>query len=112
MSTEGCSHTLPALPDVTALLPELKLDASVEAARDGLAPETTAEPETTPEPTDEPAPESTAAPENTPEAQSAAIPEKYLGAWYGVSMEMEGVSYPLADMGMELTHHHRRGRRG
>ncbi|MDY5350074.1 MAG: leucine-rich repeat protein, partial [Candidatus Ventricola sp.] len=102
VSTEGCSHTLPALPDVTALLPELKLDASVEAAAT-VSPETTAEPETTPEPIDEPAPESTAAPENTPEAQSAAIPEKYLGVWYGVSMEMEGVSYPLADMGMELT---------
>lgn len=53
VSTEGCSHTLPALPDVTALLPELKLDASVEAAATVL-PETTAEPETTPEPTDEP----------------------------------------------------------
>ena len=102
VSTEGCSHTLPPLPDVTALLPELKLDASVEAAAT-VSPETTAEPETTPEPIDEPAPESTAAPENTPEAQSAAIPEKYLGVWYGVSMEMEGVSYPLADMGMELT---------
>ena len=102
VSTEGCSHTLPPLPDVTALLPELKLDASVEAAAT-VSPETTAEPETTPEPIDEPAPESTAAPENTPEAQSAAIPEKYLGVWYGVSMEMEGVSYPLADMSMELT---------
>ena len=102
VSTEGCSHTLPALPDVTALLPELKLDASVEAAAT-VSPETTAEPETTPEPIDEPAPESTAAPENTPEAQSAAIPEEYLGVWYGVSMEMEGVAYPLADMGMELT---------
>ena len=102
VSTEGCSHTLPALPDVTALLPELKLDASVEAAAT-VSPETTAEPETTPEPIDEPAPESTAAPENTPEAQSAAIPGEYLGTWYGVSMEMEGVSYPLADMGMELT---------
>ena len=87
---------------MTALLPELKLDASVEAAAT-VSPETTAEPETTPEPIDEPAPESTAAPENTPEAQSAAIPGEYLGTWYGVSMEMEGVSYPLADMGMELT---------
>ena len=102
VSTEGCSHTLPALPDVTALLPELKLDASVEAAA-AVAPETTAEPETIPESTDEPAPETIAAPENTPEAQDAAIPDEYLGIWYGVSMEMEGVSYPLADMGMELT---------
>ena len=102
VSTEGCSHALPALPDVTALLPELKLDASVEAAA-AVAPETTAEPETIPESTDEPAPETIAAPENTPEAQDAAIPDEYLGIWYGVSMEMEGVSYPLADMGMELT---------
>ncbi|MGN0759192.1 MAG: leucine-rich repeat protein, partial [Candidatus Ventricola sp.] len=105
VSTEGCAHALPALPDVTALLPELKLDASVEAAATVApdAPETTAEPETIPESTDEPAPETTAAPENTPEAQAAAIPDEYLGVWYGVSMEMEGVSYPLADMGMELT---------
>ena len=105
VSTEGCAHALPALPDVTALLPELKLDASVEATAPIApdAPETTAEPETTPESTDEPAPETTAAPENTPEAQNAAIPDEYLGVWYGVSMEMEGVSYPLADMGMEMT---------
>ena len=105
VSTEGCSHALPALPDVTALLPELKLDASVEATAPIApdAPETTAEPETTPESTDEPAPETTAAPENTPETQNAAIPDEYLGVWYGVSMEMEGVSYPLADMGMEMT---------
>ena len=41
VSTEGCSHTLPPLPDVTALLPELKLDASVEAAAT-VSPETTA----------------------------------------------------------------------
>lgn len=105
VSTEGCAHALPALPDVTALLPELKLDASVEATAPIApdAPETTAEPETIPESTDEPAPETTAAPENTPEAQNAAIPDEYLGVWYGVSMEMEGVSYPLADMGMDLT---------
>ncbi len=105
VSTEGCSHTLPALPDVTALLPELKLDASVEAAAAVApdAPETTAEPETIPESTDEPAPETTAAPENTPEAQDTAIPDEYLGIWYGVSMEIEGASYPLADMGMEMT---------
>ena len=82
--TEACTHALPALPDVTALLPELKLDASVEIA----APETEAKPEAEPEPE---------------AAQTAAIPDEYLGAWYGVSMEMEGVSYPLADMGMDLT---------
>lgn len=105
VSTEGCAHALPALPDVTAMLPELKLDAGVEAvaliAPD--APETTAKPETIPESTDTPASETTAAPENTTEAQDAAIPDEYLGAWYGVSMEIEGVSYPLADMGMDLT---------
>ncbi len=105
VSTEGCAHALPALPDVTAMLPELKLDAGVEAvaliAPD--APETTAKPETIPESTDAPASETTAAPENTTEAQDAAIPDEYLGAWYGVSMEIEGMSYPLADMGMDLT---------
>lgn len=105
VSTEGCAHALPALPDVTAMLPELKLDAGVEAvaAIAPDAPETMAKPETIPESTDAPASETTAAPENTTEAQDAAIPDEYLGAWYGVSMEMEGVSYPLADMGMDLT---------
>lgn len=96
VATETCAHTLPVLPDLPALLSELKLDASDEAAA-------TAAPETIPESTDAPASETTAAPENTPEAQNAAIPDEYLGAWYGVSMEMEGVSYPLADMGMDLT---------
>lgn len=105
VSTEGCAHALPSLPDVTAMLPELKLDAGVEAVAAVApdAPETTAKPETIPESTDAPASETTAAPENTTEAQDAAIPDEYLGAWYGVSMEIEGVSYPLADMGMDLT---------
>lgn len=105
VSTEGCAHALPVLSDVTALLSELKLDASVEAAATVApdAPETMTEPETTPEPTDEPAPETTAAPENTSEAQDTAIPDEYLGVWYGVSMEIGGESYPLADMGMDLT---------
>lgn len=105
VSTEGCAHALPALPDVTAMLPELKLDADVEAVAAVApdAPETTAKPETIPESTDVPASETTAAPENITEAQDAAIPDEYLGAWYGVSMEMEDVSYPLADMGMDLT---------
>ena len=105
VSTEGCAHALPALPDVTAMLPGLKLDAGVEAVAAVApdAPETTAKPETIPESTDAPASETTTAPENTTEAQDAAIPDEYLGAWYGVSMEMEGVSYPLADMGMDLT---------
>ena len=42
--TEGCAHTLPAMPDVGALLPGLKLDANAETA----APESeaAAEPET------------------------------------------------------------------
>ena len=105
VSIEGCAHALPALPDVTAMLPELKLDAGVEAVA-AVAPdasETTAKPETIPESTNAPASETTAAPENTTEAQDAAIPDEYLGAWYGVSMEIEGVSYPLADMGMDLT---------
>ena len=105
VSTEGCAHALPALPDVTAMLPELKLDTDVEAVASVApdAPETTAKPETIPESTDAPASETTAAPENTTEAQDAAIPDEYLGAWYGVSMEIEGVSYPLVDMGMDLT---------
>ena len=105
VSTEGCAHALPALPDVTAMLPGLKLDAGVEAVAAVApdAPETTAKPETIPESIDAPASETTAAPENTTEAQDAAIPDEYLGAWYGVSMEIEGVSYPLADMGMDLT---------
>ena len=105
VSTEGCAHALPALPDVTAMLPELKLDAGFEAVAAVApdAPETTAKPETIPESTDAPASETTAAPENITEAQDAAIPDEYLGAWYGVSMEIEGVSYPLADMGMDLT---------
>ena len=105
VSIEGCAHALPALPDVTAMLPELKLDAGVEAVAAVApdAPETTAKPETIPESTDAPASETTAAPENITEAQDAAIPDEYLGAWYGVSMEIEGVSYPLADMGMDLT---------
>ena len=105
VSIEGCAHALPALPDVTAMLPELKLDAGVEAVAAVApdAPETTAKPETIPESTNAPASETTAAPENTTEAQDAAIPDEYLGAWYGVSMEIEGVSYPLADMGMDLT---------
>lgn len=94
--TEACAHALPVLPALPALLSELKLDASDEAAA-------TAAPETIPESTDAPASETAAAPENTPEAQDTDIPEEYLGVWYGVSMEMEGVSYPLTDMGMDLT---------
>lgn len=76
--TEACAHALPVLPDLPALLPQLTLDPSMEVA----------------------APEPEAAPE--PKAQSAAIPDEYLGVWYGVSMEIEGASYLLANMGMEL----------
>ena len=106
VSTEGCAHALPALPDVTALLPELKLDASVEAAAAVApdSPETTAEPETIlRNPPTNPRPRPPQRPKIPPRRRIAAIPEEYLGAWYGVSMEMEGTSYPLADMGMELT---------
>ena len=91
--TEACAHALPVLPDVTALLPQLTLDPGMEVV--APEPEAAPEPEVAPEPIAEPAPE--------PAAQSAAIPDEYLGAWYGVSMEIEGASYPLADMGMELT---------
>ncbi len=94
--TEACAHALPVLPALPALLSELKLDASDETAA-------AAAPETIPESTDAPASETTAAPESTPEAQDTDIPDEYLGVWYGVSMEMEGVSYPLTDMGMDLT---------
>ena len=98
--TEACAHALPALPDLPALLP--RADAGSPAwkppRRSRPKPEagrtrTRSHANPSPRP---------ACP-NAPEAQSAAIPDEYLGVWYGVSMEMEGVSYPLADMGMELT---------
>lgn len=92
--TEPCTHTQPALPDLPALLPTLKLDASVENAAPAQ-PGTfvAAEPEVAPEPT--PIPE--------PVAQNAGIPDEYLGVWYGVRMEIGGTPYPLADMGLDVT---------
>ena len=92
--TEPCAHAQPALPDLPALLPTLKLDASVETAAPAQ-PGTlgAAEPEIAPEPT--PIPE--------PVAQSAGIPDEYLGVWYGVRMEIGGTPYPLADMGLDVT---------
>ena len=88
VTTEKCAHALPERPDVPALRPELMLAEGAESA----VPEATDAPETT----NEPAPEANAAP------QSAAIPEEYLGAWYGMSMDMEGTLYPLADLGMNI----------
>ena len=46
-------------------------------------------------------PEPTPIPE--PVAQSAGIPDEYLGVWYGVRMEIGGTPYPLADMGLDVT---------
>ncbi len=87
VTTEPCVHALPTLPDVAALLPGLKPDAGIEAT----APVSAAAPEA--------AAELTAA----PETQIAAIPEEYLGAWYGVSMAADGETYALADFGLEMT---------
>lgn len=89
--TEACAHALPERPDVPALLPDLKLDASMEATVSASV----AEPETSPETTTEPTAAS--------EAQTAAIPEKYLGAWYGVSIAEGSETYMLADFGLEMT---------
>ena len=91
VTTEPCVHALPTLPDVAALLPGLKLDASIETT----APASAAAPET--------APEATAERTAALEAQIAAIPEAYLGAWYGVSMTEDGETYALADFGLEMT---------
>ncbi len=43
------------------------------------------------------------APQDTPvfAAQSAAVSKGYLGAWYGVSMELEGTLYALSDLGLD-----------
>ena len=92
--TEPCAHAKPTLPDLPALLPTLKLDASVGTAAPAQSGTfVAAEPEVAPEPT--PIPE--------PVAQNAGIPDEYLGVWYGVRMEIGGTPYPLADMGLDVT---------
>ena len=89
VTSEKCTHALPERPDAPALLPALTLAKGAESAM----PEAAAAPEAT----NEPAPEATAAP------QSTAIPEAYLGAWYGVSMDMDGTLYPLAELGLNAS---------
>ena len=85
--TDACAHTRPEAPDLPALLPELKLEAGAEIAAPAQANGEPAKPETTPEPA----------------AQSADIPEEYQGTWYGLSMELDGEAYPLADLGLDVT---------
>lgn len=110
VTMDSCAHALPAMPDVAGLLSGLKLDASIETAAPALAeaPQTTDAPESeaqAAEPAPAEAAQTTDAVESRPvsEAQTAAIPDEYLGVWYGVSMEMEGDVLPLADLGMEVT---------
>ena len=110
VTTDSCTHALPAMPDVAGLLSGLMLDASIETAAPALAeaPQTADAPESeaqAAEPAPAEAAQITDAVESRPvsEAQTAAIPDEYLGVWYGVSMEMEGDVLPLADLGMEVT---------
>lgn len=110
VTTDSCTHALPAMPDVAGLLSGLMLDASIETAAPALAEssQTTDAPESeaqAAEPAPAEAAQTTDAVESRPvsEAQTAAIPDEYLGVWYGVSMEMEGDVLPLADLGMEVT---------
>lgn len=84
--TEACGHAAPALPDVTALLPNAKLAETAEIPQPTAVPEVTAAPEATEVP-----------------VTASAIPAEYTGMWYGVSMTMEGSTYPLAEMGLEMT---------
>ena len=105
-SPKAAPTRCPLLPDVTALLPELKLDASVEAAAT-VAPDAPKQ-QPNPKRPQNPSRRTRARdrpqrPKIPPKRRIAAIPDEYLGVWYGVSMEIEGASYPLADMGMELT---------
>ena len=97
--TGACAHTRPEAPDLSVLLPELKLEAGAEIAAPAQANGEPGKPEMTPEP------EATAEPEAAPEpaAQSADIPEEYQGTWYGLSMELDGETYPLADLGLDVT---------
>ena len=90
--TEVCGHAAPVLPDVTELLPNAKLVEGAEIPQAATVPEAAAEPETIA------MPEATEAP-----AVASAIPAEYTGMWYGVSMTMEGATYQMADMGLEMT---------
>ncbi len=103
--TEACAHALPVLPDLPALLPELKLDASDEAAA-------TAAPETIPESTDAPASETTAAPAKHPRSagyrHSRGISGRMVRREHG-----NGGRVLSADRhGHGSDHHNRRGRHG
>ena len=103
--TDACAHTRPEAPDLSALLPELKLEAGAEIAAPAQANGEPAKPQMTLEPEATAAPEATAEPETIPEpaAQSADIPEEYQGTWYGLNMELDGEAYPLADLGLDVT---------
>ena len=94
---EGCTHEKRTMPDVFALLPEFEADAHAEITELTIAAAPTDSPETAQKPEEAPPSE----PASEPAAQSIVIPEEYLGTWYGVSMEMAGDVYPLADLGME-----------
>lgn len=74
------------MPDLAALLPNAKLAEGAEITLPSAVPETTTVPET-------PA---------APAAVSALLAE-YVGMWYGVSMTMDGTTYSLADMGLEMS---------
>lgn len=93
VTSEKCMHTLPERPDALALLPGLAADQAIETI-----PQT--EPKTTTVPAE---PTAAPAPQDTPvfAAQSAAVSKGYLGAWYGVSMELEGTLYALSDLGLD-----------
>ena len=84
VTSEKCTHALPARPDVSALLPDLPLAEPVFQAGKTAETEEKTETQTT----------------SASAAQPTAVPEAYLGTWYGVSMELDGAFYPLADLGM------------
>ena len=86
-------NTIGARPDALALLPGLAADEAIETI-----PQT--EPKTTAVPAE---PTAAPAPQDAPvfAAQSAAVPEGYLGTWYGVSMDLEGTLYALSDLGLD-----------
>lgn len=96
VTSEKCMHTLPARPDALALLPGLAADQAIETIPQ-TEPKTTTVPAVPVEPTAPPAPQE--APVFA--AQSAAVPEGYLGTWYGVSMDLEGTLYALSDLGLD-----------